>query len=467
MFYLFFIYIILFLILAWRKLDWAVLLIIIFLPSYLIRFNILGIPFTLLEAMILFSFVVWFIQNYFQIIYNIKKIWHKKNKKIRYPFDLELILLLIISFSAVAVAGFSETALGIWKAYFFEPVLFFILVANLLFQDKENKFLIKIIYSLGISALILSIVAFYQKITGNLIFNDFWANAENRRVTSVFPYPNALGLYLGPLVLIFFGYLAKLFKEEKKIKSKIFFIIVFIVSLLSIYFAKSEGALIGVLIALLVFGIFHSKKSRIFTILLILISVLGIFFSSPVKQYVLDKITLMDKSGQIRRAIWSETWEMLSDGRLLLGAGLARYQQAVASYHQEGIFIKDSHDPDWLHKVMYNENYRIKAWQPLEVYLYPHNIFLNFWSELGFFGMILFIWMIFKYFWRGIILIKNNKINNNEKDVVLGLICAMIVIVIHGLVDVPFFKNDLSIIFLLLFVILGSINIKKNIIYGK
>ena len=82
-----------FIILAGRRLEWAVMFLIAALPSYLIRFKIFSIPFTLLEIMILIVFVAWFIKNYKFIVSN------QKSKIInRYPFDLEIILLLIISF---------------------------------------------------------------------------------------------------------------------------------------------------------------------------------------------------------------------------------------------------------------------------------------------------------------------------------------------------------------------------------
>ncbi|MFH1744900.1 MAG: hypothetical protein ABH881_01885, partial [bacterium] len=55
------IYLTLYLIVAIYRLDLAVMLILFLLPSYVIRFQIFNIPFTLLEGMILISFFVWFI----------------------------------------------------------------------------------------------------------------------------------------------------------------------------------------------------------------------------------------------------------------------------------------------------------------------------------------------------------------------------------------------------------------------
>lgn len=50
----------------------------------------------------------------------------------------------------------------------------------------------------------------------------------------------------------------------------------------------------------------------------------------------------------------------------------------------------------------------------------------------------------------------------------IGLISAMIVIIVHGLVDVPYFKNDLAVMFWLFLAMMGTINLElKQAIYGK
>ncbi|MCK4540505.1 hypothetical protein KAU09_05125, partial [Candidatus Parcubacteria bacterium] len=143
--YLLILFIILYTYLAYRRIDWAVMLFLFALPSYQIRFDCLGVPATLLEAMILISFVVWLLKNYKKIINNVKiklknphfaKATRGKQKSQRYPFDIEIVLMLLIAFISIAVAGFSDSAFGVFKAYFFEPVLVFILIINI-FLNKE------------------------------------------------------------------------------------------------------------------------------------------------------------------------------------------------------------------------------------------------------------------------------------------------------------------------------------------
>ncbi|NIA18418.1 MAG: hypothetical protein GWO79_00900, partial [Actinobacteria bacterium] len=428
--------------------------------------------------------------NNLKLKYSKFKIQNSKFK--RYPFDVEIILLLIISYIAVAVSGFSNDALGIWKAYFFEPALLFILAINV-FGNRDtkkspqppfNKGWNKILWPLAISALIVSLFAIYQKFTGAFIPNEFWAAEETRRVTSFFGYPNAVGLYLGPIILVLFGWIVsglntsqitnyklqitnKFKITNSKILARILFAgIVIILSVLAIYFAKSEGALIGVAAGLFVFGFLSNRKIRWITAGAAVLAAAGIMAFTPIREYAAEKIMLKDLSGEIRKAQWMETVEMLKDGRLITGAGLANYQEAIKPYHKEGIFFNKDNDPDFIRKiVIFDERYKSKYWQPTEIYLYPHNIFLNFWVELGIAGVLLFTWIIGKYFYIGFKIIRNPKseIRNphglKNKYLTSGLLGAMAVMVIHGMVDVPYFKNDLAVMFWVFIAMMGLINL--------
>ena len=445
-----------FFVLALVRLDWALLFLIIALPSYLVRFQVFGIPSTLLEAMILISFLVWSIKTFIPHI----RSWLKNRKKrIPYPFSREIIILLIISLISVGVSHFSFSALGVWKAYFFEPIVVFILILNVFKKKKDWQ---KIFWALLVSAGLVSIGAIFQKITGQYIFNDFWSQADARRVVSWFGYPNAVGLYLAPLTMLFIGWFFWLPKRADLGESlkKLLLIVITTASILSICFARSEGALLGVVAGLGVFGVLAGRRQRMVTISIAAVIILGLMIYPPTKNYTLNKVTLSDLSGEIRQQQWKETWEMLRDGRILSGAGLNNYQNAITPYHQEGIFFNRDNMTDFDSQLYGNAELRAIYWQPVEIYLYPHNILLNFWSELGLLGALLFVWLMVKYLFIA------NKLNRAlgkeggaDRYIALGLLSAMIAIIVHGLVDVPYFKNDLAIIFWVLLAILGSLNI--------
>ena len=147
------IYCLLFAIVAYKKPVWPLYIITAFLPSYFIRFSILGIPFTLLEAMILIVFLLFLFKHKFS--------WFKDFRKSPFFWPITSVL----TFATVSVFTSPNTlgALGVWKAYFIEPLLFYIVFINTV---KTKKQLHNIFWALGLSAVYLSLVAVWQFFSG-------------------------------------------------------------------------------------------------------------------------------------------------------------------------------------------------------------------------------------------------------------------------------------------------------------
>jgi len=448
-----------FLVLALWRVDYALFCLIAALPSYLIRFSVLGIPSTVLEVMILITFAVWFFKSWLP---RLKSIFKRGAERIAYPFSWEIISLIVLSFIATGIASFSLGSLGIWKAYFFEPILVFILIFNIYHEKKDWQ---KILWACLLSAITVSSLAIYQKITGQLIANPFWANEATRRVVSFFGYPNAVGLFLAPLVLIFLGWFFSLPHTTTLTKTlkKILIILTIAASLLSIYFARSEGALIGIVGGLVAFGLLAGRRQRIATLTLTAIIIGGVFFFTPTKDFIVTKLTLNDLSGQIRERQWKETFLALKGIKFITGAGLNNYQSAVAPYHQEGIFFNSDNLPNFDEQLRASATLRAKYWQPVEIYMYPHNIFLNFWSEIGLLGALVFMILMFKAGFMALKLtITYGREKHPEKYLALGLMSALVTIFVHGLVDVPYFKNDLAVMFWVILALIGLLNIYQK-----
>jgi O-antigen ligase len=80
----------------------------------------------------------------------------------------------------------------------------------------------------------------------------------------------------------------------------------------------------------------------------------------------------------------------------------------------------------------------------MERLIYPHNIFLNFWTEIGLVGMLAVLAIIGQatvFAWR---------IRQNDMVLGSGFMAMLVTLVVHGLVDVPYFKNDLAFLFWIL-----------------
>ena len=232
---------------------------------------------------------------------------------------------------------------------------------------------------------------------------------------------------------------------DKRKRFFIFLFLCFYVSMLvlAIVFARSEGALVGMAVGLfaLIFGL-AGGRARWGIGLICLIGLIGLMLAAPARQLIMEKATFSDLSGQIRLQQWKETWNMLKDGRLITGAGLANYQTAIKPYHQAGIFFNFDNDPNFRNNLVFGgADYKAKHWQPTEIYLYPHNFFLNFWSETGLLGLIAILLILIKFFTDYL------RTDQARRPLYLVLISVMIAIVVHGLVDVQYFKNDLSVLF--------------------
>lgn len=366
------------------------------LPTYLLRFSIAGVPTTLLELLIL-GVAVGFIlkeQRAGTLAATLREVWNRAR-----PVRVPVLALLAAATIGVFVAPEMRAALGVWRAYFVEPMLVGILLLAVIKTDGDRR---NIFRALGLSALAVAFVALYQWRTGDGIPPPW--NME-RRATSIFPFPNAVGLFLGPLVILFLG----LFREalaRRRFGNAAWWGTVGILSVLAIIAAQSEGALVGIVAGAVVFGAVSGRRARVTTLALFTVAAAFILLS-PARDTVIEKLTLHDWSGTVRRSMWHETAAMLRD-RPLLGAGLSGYPIALRPYHRA---------------------------TAIEIFQYPHNIFLTFWSETGLLGLIAFVALIAIYFRRAYA----------ARSAVLAGV--MTVIVVHGLVDVPYFKNDLAVLF--------------------
>ncbi|MCB9803088.1 O-antigen ligase family protein [Candidatus Nomurabacteria bacterium] len=400
--------------LAYHNLLKALALLIFLLPSYLWRLSFFGLPSSFLELLILALFLIFLIKDQNWRKFNF---FQAKENLLSKKWQALLFLWLLASLFALFV-NFNFSSLGLWRAYFLEPMMVFLVFIYAINKEKD----LKLIY-LSFSALLFSLfaIALFQALTAwNLPAAYDFPNP--RRLTTLFSYPNALALFVAPLA-IFLLSLAKIVQNQKE---RIIYFISAIMGFLLLIFARSEGAILALVIALFIF-IFKKLRKNLERAIIFAASAFVLFFT-PLKVYfykifgdlLWPNSEYFTSSLAVRGLQWQETFALLHD-HWFFGAGINGYQKMMAIYHQI-------------------------TW--LEIFLYPHNIFLNFWVELGLFGLLIFIgllFFIFKTCWQ---LIKNQNI------LAWPLTLAWLTILIHGLVDVPYFKNDLSVLFFIFLALL-------------
>lgn len=400
-----------------KNILWGIGLIIIFLPSYLWRFSIGSLPSTFLEMMLLILFFVWALryrpyQKFFWQEIHIEKKW---------------LLVSAVWLAASCVAWLVNPnfrSLGIWRAYFLEPVLFFLVLLHTIQKEHDYKLIIK---SLTILIFWLSIFAIVQNFTAiNLPAAYDYPNVK--RLTSVFSYPNALSL----LTAAFSGFLvAYYFFKQRQWE----YLVIGVLGIFLSWWAVSQGALTGLLCALLLVALIkmygrlqNKRQKKIF--LGFFIALFLFLASTPMARGLYQEIfhpvfDLQASSLEIRSSQWQETWQMLKHD-WFLGVGLNAYQAKLIPYH----------------RVLW-----------LEIFLYPHNIFLNFWVEMGLFGLSVFL-LIMYFVFREL-----QRLFLHKNKLAWPLLVLWVVWFVHGLVDVPYFKNDLSLLFFIFLIL--TIKAKK------
>ena len=401
MFWLYILFFILFIFITWNNFYLSLCLLFFLLPTYLIKFNLGFLPTTLLEVMFWIIFITWLIKWNKRIIYKLKKIIIK-NPNLFISISIFLISVTISIFTSTNL----RSALGEWKAFYIEPILlFFILIITL----KEKKQINNLIFALILSGLITSILSIYQHFTGWMVPYSFWQNNNTFRVTGWYDFPNAVSLFLSPLTL-----LSLLLINKKNWYTWIIPIIFIISSILAVIFCKSTGGLVGITTGFSLLLLFY-KKTRLPIILAGLVGII-IIVSLPQSSYIKQELFFQDRSGQIRISMWKDTINFLKVNPLW-GAGLASYQKKIKPYHT-----------------------RVNG-EGIEIFHHPHNIFLTMWVNLGILGLIGFVWIVIWFFRVGLM-------NLNKQTKIL--LASMLIIVVMGLVDSPYIKNDLAILFWLL-----------------
>lgn len=383
----------------------AVILVAALSPTYLIRFKIFGIPSTVFELCIIGLCVGTLFAARDK---NIRREYFEKIRAIPKSLIALSVLFFLAGTLSVFVAPNLVSAVGIWRAYILEAMVVGFIAWLHIKSFVEFRALA---LALSIAAAIAAGYAIVQKFTGWGIPNPFWQAAATRRVTSFFGYPNGIALYLE--VIIPFLIVGFLLAEKKLIR--LWYVFVTIAALLAILFAESSGAFAALALtagaALVVW-----KKTRWWAVGAGIICAVAIILS-PMRKPFQDEFLLQGFSGKLRTQMWSETLTMLKP-RWVQGAGLTGYQERVAPYH-------------------------VFKWA--EIYLYPHNLVLTLWSELGMLGLISFGYIFgILGFW----MTRSLKSRDFEVRVWSGALLAMLgIIFIHGLVDIPYFRNDLAAFF--------------------
>lgn len=419
------------------------------------------IPINLLEILI----VLFLIVNLSTIFRSIKSFLETSLGK----YFLTSIAILLISVLISTVYAMNlRVALGAAKSWLFLPILLFFSIVPYL---KSPEFRQKFLYSWLISGGIICVGSVVFLIENTLTYDG--------RLAGIFLSPNHLSMALVPgilamLVLVFRKNQEFTFSLFKNVNYRIWSVALFLLLALTLtYMTYSYGTWIGLFAAsiflLIISGPSGSKLKlkSVATSIIALVLLATTQLNNPKLAHILNGDYYSSLHSRIM--IWNSALSISKDN-WITGIGVDNFQQAYLDY------AKNFTEP-------YIE------WSAPQ----PHNIFLAFSTQLGLIGLLGFISILFltlkislaqksqkprsgkipdstsrseakeelafqlKFdikLWK---FIKNWALRFRNLDPLsLWALAYLVYFLVHGLIDTPYFKNDLAIIFWLTLAALWS-----------
>lgn len=374
------------------NLENLIYLTIFSLPLYLVKIKIWLFPTNVLEilfGLVIVSWIFLFLnkKTLGNILFSYKKYW----------------LFIFLIFLGLVISAMSNQnslhSLAVVESWFLIPLIFSIIAVSVV-KKRENIF-----WAYFYSSVAAALIALVYLIFGHVTFDG--------RLEAFFNSPNYLAMYLAPALLVSLA-LGK--SVNSKVKNPGMLIVV-----IAFYFTFSYAAWIS--IALSMFIIFLIKRDISFKKIALITAIFGLLVFSQVRNNKFrDLIDLSPRSSLTSRImIWKSAVKIIKDN-YFIGIGAVNFQKTYLAYQK--------------YYPLYLE------WAAP----HPHNIFLAFWLYGGFFSFVGFLGLVF--FWLKEIVTKIKRTPDRKLLVALGI---MLLILIHGLFDTTYFKNDLAVIFWLNF----------------
>ena len=401
------------------------------LPLYFVRTKFSFFPTTYLELTILTIAAIY-----------LASIATSRMKRTPLPPDpLRLPITLLLGAGTLALwwSPDLQAAVGLWRAYLIEPILVYAIARRVLITHTDGQ---RVVKALGMSAAVLTLVALWQWMTGIGIAEPQWVAWPTRRVTAWYTSPNAVGLYLGPIIALLAG--TALDRNNSR-KARWLMTAVVIAALFAVAATKSAGTWLGLAAAVGIIGWFTPLE------IMPRGSATGLplktvptKFPAPSKFLTgltlgrwrtiiiagVASISLLLVPG-VRTRVAAEFRDPGGQNRISLWRGTTAYLLSTPANFFRGGGI---HGFSIIHETFRNP----RREEPL---IYPHQIVLNFWIEYGFFGLLAMTWIALSTARRSA-----KTLRKNFNGIQLGALAGLGAMFVHGLVDVPYFKNDLAVL---------------------
>jgi len=358
---------------------------IVAMPLYLIKLVILGVPTNVFEIMAI-GVGIWSV---------VARVGSEIDLRDYKRYMIPIVTIIVGATLSMLAGGSYRIGLGIIKSWFVVPIIFAFIVV----EKMTVKKILSVLYD---SAFLIAVISWGYVWLGKMTYDG--------RLEAIYNSPNYLAMYLAPAIII--G--SSLFSERKK-----YYTFSLAVIAGAFYLTFSYAAWLAVCVALL--GMFFVKEGgwvkwkKIGMTILIILTV--VFLQLGTSKFR-DLIQAQERSSlSSRMMIWTSAGKIIIDNPFW-GIGPGNFQNKYLEYQK--------YFPPYL------------EWAVPQ----PHNVWLAFWLQTGLIGLAGFLSLLFLWF-KTLLGVENE--GKKVELMVVGTI--MLYILVHGLFDTTYFKNDLAVVF--------------------
>ncbi|MDO8671274.1 MAG: O-antigen ligase family protein [Dehalococcoidia bacterium] len=410
---------VLFTLIAVRRIDLALIFVILSSPFYLFPKYFGSLSFSLSEFCVLSCGLAAIWLGVLETIH--RGLTHAARALLQFlttELKRPVVLFLIASSLSLFASDYLKYSLREYRTVVIEPALFYFVMTAYVTEQKQVWRLVNAFLLLSVGVALFSLFHYY--------FVGLVESTDGvRRVLAVYHSPNALSLFLGrsaPMLVA----LALFYPARGGTGRRVLYALGSLAVLACLYITYSRGAWLGIAAALVFVALIRGRRYVLWTggvvvcALLALIPLVGV-----------DRL-LSRTASMGRLYLWQSALAMIRD-HPFMGVGLDNFLYQYPRY-----ILKE-------------------AWAEPNV-SHPHNIVLDFWTRIGVLGVAALVWLQIR-FWQSGLSVYRGAANDRIGILALALMSSMVSLLAHGLIDNSFFLIDLAIAFWLIY---GSIETLKK-----
>lgn len=330
--------------------------------------------------------------------------------------DVPLALLIIISLlSIVNSVRIASSIQGIFKLLKYGFLI--VIIASEL-KDKEH--LKKVIYSALFGLLLSSLDGIYQFIFGVDFFRHkpFDMVIGLKRLKAAFPHTNIFAGYLALFVPVGLA----VFRYNSKGKLRIYLGLVLAASLFCLIFTFSRSAVFGVWLVVLIIAFI--KKDKLLAVFLIgSVLIAPFLLPKSIHNWAKETKSVGEMLLNSTRFTLYETSFNMMKHHPIVGVGVNTYSLNYQKYKLHDT-SEETADTSW----------------------YAHNSFLQMASEIGIFGFLIFLYLLFKLSGRWLAFYRKAQ-DSFLQTASLGMIMGILAFLVHGLTETNLYYPKIAILF--------------------